>query len=610
MAVQMRSVEEEVRSLQRALTALRRRVEALEAAQTGAVDREAAPGPAGPGAGPAPLWAATGPGDDAGSTPRGRLPEAAAGEAPAFSFGSLFARAAAVCFLLVAALVLRTLTDAELVPRSAGSALGLAYGLSLLVVAWNRYARRSPVAPVFAATGALLTYGIVWETHARFEALPGPAAYGVLILAAVWLAVLARRASAPLPAGVGLLGATLVAVALDFPHPDFPLALAALLAISLAALAASRLPRTGWVAWTTLGLTLLLLEVWTEAAVRAVAGPVPAGVRPALFPAGVVVVAGAWLAAATGVLGRTRAGPPPRVALALPPLATVWALQALWRILAARATDPTGLGLAALALAAGAFVLSDRFARRGAEAPGVSFALTGTAALAVAALVLVGPRPLALPLLSATALGLFGLALRRRSPALRLVAYLLQLAVLAALVRFVQGAGAAASPELALAALLLAVLAAAHWAWARRAGPARTGALAAFDPGDVGAAALLVGAVAAGFFAAREVLHAALGAGPGGAAAAFGCGQSMLLSAAAGGLAGLAWLRRSRELRSVAILVTAAAALKVFLFDLVRTSGVPLVLSVLTFGLAAGLVSLVLRRWPRRGPAPTPPPAA
>jgi len=63
-------------------------------------------------------------------------------------------------------------------------------------------------------------------------------------------------------------------------------------------------------------------------------------------------------------------------------------------------------------------------------------------------------------------------------------------------------------------------------------------------------------------------------------------------------------VRRDREVRNLAVLITLIGALKVFLFDLLGAAGqgitgVPLVLSVFSFGAAVAVESLLLGRWPK-----------
>ena len=80
----------------------------------------------------------------------------------------------------------------------------------------------------------------------------------------------------------------------------------------------------------------------------------------------------------------------------------------------------------------------------------------------------------------------------------------------------------------------------------------------------------------------------------------FRCGQSVLINAAAISLIVLAYLRQNKEIRNVAILVTIVGALKVFLYDLFGTHGLPLVFSVFSFGMAAAVESLALGKWQKQ----------
>jgi hypothetical protein len=73
----------------------------------------------------------------------------------------------------------------------------------------------------------------------------------------------------------------------------------------------------------------------------------------------------------------------------------------------------------------------------------------------------------------------------------------------------------------------------------------------------------------------------------------------VLINAAAAGIMLFAFFRRNKEIRNVAILVTVVGGIKVFLYDLFGSHGVPLVISVFTFGLAAAVESLALGRWQR-----------
>ncbi|HEX9024798.1 MAG TPA: hypothetical protein VF799_13265, partial [Geobacteraceae bacterium] len=94
---------------------------------------------------------------------------------------ALLPRLSTLCFLLVVALVLRTITDNNLINTLVGSALGMGYAAALVAAGWYAYRRGSPLAPVFAACGAVLMSTVVVETHARFQSLPLVPAYLTLM---------------------------------------------------------------------------------------------------------------------------------------------------------------------------------------------------------------------------------------------------------------------------------------------------------------------------------------------------------------------------------------------------------------------------------------------
>ena len=93
------------------------------------------------------------------------------------SRASLFPRLATLCFLMVVALILRTITDNGIVNPLLGMGLGMGYAAALMVAGWYQYRRSSSLAPVFVACGAILMSSIVVETHARFGSLPLVPAY-------------------------------------------------------------------------------------------------------------------------------------------------------------------------------------------------------------------------------------------------------------------------------------------------------------------------------------------------------------------------------------------------------------------------------------------------
>jgi len=84
---------------------------------------------------------------------------------------------------------------------------------------------------------------------------------------------------------------------------------------------------------------------------------------------------------------------------------------------------------------------------------------------------------------------------------------------------------------------------------------------------------------------------------------AFGGAQSVLINVTAAVLLWFSLMRRNKELRNVAVVITVIGAGKVFLMDMVQLKGMPLMISVFTFGLVAALASFVLGRWNKKDQA-------
>ncbi|MBU2026569.1 MAG: hypothetical protein KJ814_02990 [Proteobacteria bacterium] len=84
----------------------------------------------------------------------------------------LLQRLSTICFLLVVALVLRTVTDNGMVNLQLGYIIGMSYAAALMFMGWRRYRRANPLAPIFTVCGTILMFTIVVETHAHFDALP------------------------------------------------------------------------------------------------------------------------------------------------------------------------------------------------------------------------------------------------------------------------------------------------------------------------------------------------------------------------------------------------------------------------------------------------------
>jgi uncharacterized membrane protein len=203
------------------------------------------------------------------------------------------------------------------------------------------------------------------------------------------------------------------------------------------------------------------------------------------------------------------------------------------------------------------------------------------------------------------AIGIAWVSVRRGNIGLRLGSYLLQFYSCSALVSLLWSTdGTKPSILGAFSSGLLATIAFAHYFWSRRnPAPAGETALHKLNKNDRGAGVLLIAALFSGFFTMRvglyqtlDVLHAATRSNFDGA-------QSVLINVTAIVVLWLSLMRRNKELRNVAVVLTVIGAGKVFLMDMVSLKGMPLMISVFTFGLVAAFASFVLGRWNKTGDA-------
>lgn len=108
------------------------------------------------------------------------------------------------------AYLLRAATDLQVVPRTIGIALGLAYAVSWIVIGNRR-------TTVFnTAIGALIFFPIVWEATVRFHVLSLPLAIGLVVAGAVALLVVAARRNQQVVAWMASAGVIASATGLAF----------------------------------------------------------------------------------------------------------------------------------------------------------------------------------------------------------------------------------------------------------------------------------------------------------------------------------------------------------------------------------------------------------
>jgi hypothetical protein len=532
----------------------------------------------------------------------------------------LLTRLSTLCFLLVVALILRTVTDNNLINTLAGSILGMGYAAALMLAGAYRYEKKSPLAPIFAASGAVLMSSIVVETHSRFASLPLVPAYLTLIATGVGMAWVSYRHHRFLPISLGTLGMCLAGAAIDYPHPFFPYLALVLFAANILGYFAAQLKSCSWLRWIVLVVTMAMLQLWGVrlGMILLRHGEPPPELASGWFLPTLALFAALYLALAFIGIVRDAGGKISRFNFALPTLNAVWAFSAACYLVHASGGSKQLLGLLGVALAAGHLGLTVWLAgRKPGGAPGTtSFAFAGAALAAVALPFAAGHFVLSLPALSVIAFFMGIMSRKWQNGGIRATAYLVQFYATIALVALLQTDQVAGSDIVnTLPAGLLAIITLYQYQWCREWPPPSPSVFTRFDPGDRSAVALLLCSLACGFFAVRiAVLQAlTLYAPPAEVAHVFGCSQSILINASAAGIMLFAYFRRNKEVRNVAVLVTVIGAVKVFLYDLLGAHGVPLVTSVFTFGLAAAIESVALGRWQKKtdhGETAEPPPDA
>jgi hypothetical protein len=524
---------------------------------------------------------------------------------------SLLQRLSVLCFLLVVALILRTVTDSEILDKGVGSVLGMLYAAVLIAWGWRLYRQESPLSPVFSVCGALLLFSIVVETHEHFESLPTAPAYILLTLAGAAMAYTSHRFKVALPVFVGTLGMSVAGVALDFPNPIFPYLFVLLLAANVLGTFATRLQRCSWLRWLLLAVTMFMLLVWgfrlgiylNKLPSRQLPFSV-AGFFPTVFFFGLAYLS----IAVAGILGRITE----RVArfdCALPTINAAWTYTVARYVVNSGLGDKTTLGIVGVLAALSHIAIAFRLSRRNLPgAPGTnSLAMAGAVLLVMALPMAIGSSFVSLAVFSALAFGMCVLSCRWHSGGMRLTSYLLQFYACGGLALQLQTSEAASASFLGAAASgALACIALWHYLWARgNPPPTESLVFGRFDKKDRSVALLLVASLVGGFFTLRVGIYQLLTqlVAGGGVEAAFGSAQTVLINISAALLISYAYVRRDKQVRNVAILVTVFGAGKVFLLDLFGMRGLPIVASLLSFGVTALIESFALSRW-QKGDVP------
>jgi hypothetical protein len=519
----------------------------------------------------------------------------------------LLSRVATTSFIVAVAMALRTAADSGVIDLELGSFIGMLYAFGLIIYGWFAYREQSIQAPVFILWGTIVMCGVVVEAHRVFDTVPTEVAYIAMAVTGLVATLVSRMHHVALPVFVGTLGMSFGSFALNYPSPVFPYLVIIMGLANVFATYATRLLRASWLRWLLFILTLFMIQIWDLKLAIYLSKLSPEnlefsvqGLLPAIGFLG-TVFAGIGL---LGVLGKVQE----RISkfdVVLPVLNVFWIYLAANYAIGQGLTTSTAFGWIALAAAFAHLSIAWWLAHRaeGGALGTTTFALAGGLLFAFAAPMAIGHTVIATALVALLAVGMAWLSVRRGNLNLRLASYLLQFYACSALV-YLLWATDGTKPSLlgALSSGLLASIAFFHYFWARRHPPVPgTSVMDMLNKNDRGASVLLIAALFSGFFTMRVGLYQALDFMHSATHSAFGGAQSVLINGTAAVLLLLSLMRRNKELRNVAVVITVIGAGKVFLMDMVQLKGMSLMISVFTFGLVAALASFVLGRWKKSG---------
>ncbi len=513
----------------------------------------------------------------------------------------LLPRLATICFLLVFALILRTVTDNGMIQIRLGSMIGLGYSLALILVGWRLYARQNPLAPVFPICGNLLLFTVVLEVHSRFGILSTLSSHIFLFLSLLGVAAVGLKYKTPTPLFVGVIGSVLVGLSLGFPNPMFPATGSLLLAGMFIAFWASERQVTRSLRWIVLLLLMIFWLIWWLKMFT----PINAGAEPTatLFPGWYFPFLFTHLAiffVFSLVQIRRNDGSLNFYEAMLPSINVAGAFITGISVAVPWLWSARQAGILAVIMAFGYFACAAFLSKRekSSGAGTNAFVMAGVILFGMGLPFAAGGVAQALPLWSVGGFLLALFSARWQSGGVRATSYLFQtFACVAALFSGVWSVDASALTGIALA-LLLAVMAIVQYQWCRLNSPPREGSVyfSWLDVKDSSALVLLIAGLIAIFAGLRLGLFVSMEHFLENPANAFRCGQTVLVNIGAALLIYLALKIHRGEIMTIALAVGILGAAKVFFYDMFTANGIPLVASVFSFGVLAALGSVATSR--------------
>lgn len=523
-----------------------------------------------------------------------------------FDTSSLLPRISTICFLLVVALILRTITDNELINTQAGSILGMSYAGILILLGWRLYAKNSRLAPVFPGCGILLLFSIVLETHGRYESLSTNGAYAILFLAGLTVFVLSIRYRASNLICLGVPGTAIVSLIIDFPYPNFAILSLVLLSAIIASSYAYKQLMCRYLRWFTLFLASIFWLLWTAKmnTIPTCAEPVAEAMDPDwFFPMLLAFWATYLLTVVLNVLKKDlQLGFFESI---IPTFTAVGSFAAGYVAICNWFQKESWFYVLMVVIATLHLALSWWLSRRDREkASGANvFILAGACLIVMSSASAFKQIGFILPIWSASALGLALLSAYMHNEGIRVTSYLLQIATCIVAI----ASGAVLIPSKApfaagLSAISFSLFSLIQYVWSRSNAPVQTHSFffSKIDKQNYSAVALLITGLLGGYYFAQFFLHQVLNSMPGDITFMFKSGQSLIINIGALILMYIALKDSNKEIVIVASIVAVIGAGKVFIFDMFGIKGLPLVLSVFSTGVVAAFGSVVMGRWQKK----------
>ena len=517
--------------------------------------------------------------------------------------GALLPRVATVCFILVFALILRTITDNGIINTQLGSLLGMGYAAALIIGGWWLYSRQNRLAPIFPACGLLLLFSIVLETHSRFQSLSSVMAYIILFAAAAVVITIGLRYRASFQLCIAALGSGLVGMSIDFPYLLYPMLALLLFGGCVAAYIANYKKLCPSLRWTTLGLVFVFWLFWAFKLNVPAACDEPTATLlhlnwflPLLFIfwAFYTVTNIHRMATESEDLGFFES--------LLPTISGVGAFLAAWSVTIPWYRSTLWLGIVGVLAALLHIVAGGWLAARNKEGAigSATYTFAGVILLSFGVAAIFSNLLWAVPVLSVSAYLLARVANSWQSGGIRCTSYLFQLA--AGLVALSSGVVAADIAYPLVGGLVIGILMTMsflQYRWCRsHTPPAMHSAFFSWlDRKDFSAVILLLTGLISGFFLLRLGLYQVLARSTADFEYMFRGGQTVFINLGAISLLLAASSRKNNEILTVAIVVGLLGMLKSFVFDLFGIKGMPLVFSVFSSGVVAAVGSVVSTRW-------------